>query len=248
MLYVINLWQTVNEPEQIECIKNMIKQTGELVLEHAVYLNRQGLRNYMIQIYGQEKWAGNCYNHFRGIWTKVDQCYVKDKPIHVFGLECNQFTNVVRLKEKIRAYCQIGKSSIHTSDTKEESDQMLRLLLHKNTVHFMNTVWPDAYPYLISRIRRLAKKRDKCRVDVEDLVIVSESILTLYGRERRRKISWITRNVNHKTSMERYNKQEYVDKKKTIQKTAFLEQNIVYFWNVKFVTLDYFLEMINDEI
>ena len=245
MLYVMNVWSTVHQPEQIETIKNMVKQTGTLRIQKPVYLNRQGLRNYMIQIYGQERWAGSPYNHFRGIWRKVDQCYVEKKPLHVLAFECDKLIEVVKLKERIRAYCKIGKSSVHTSDTKEQADRTLRLLLHKNTVDFMNTVWPDKYPYLVSRLRKFAKKREQYKIPLEDLVLISESVFTLYGKKRKRKISWITRNGYHTTNIEKYNKKEFEAKiTDVLKETAFLEENVIYFWNLKFVTLKYLLEIV----
>ena len=83
----------------------------------------------------------------------------------------------------------IGKHSIHISDTKKEADRISKVLLNQNGIHFLNYAKPNKYKSTNEEIERI-----KNRYTNKDLVIGGDFLLSLYGIKENSEIDVIENN------------------------------------------------------
>ena len=81
MKFIANIWPVAVADGYTDTIIKELEKEGTILSIHKIALNYTGLRNYMIQIYRHEKWAGGFFNHFRGIPAKLNPCYHPDTPM-----------------------------------------------------------------------------------------------------------------------------------------------------------------------
>jgi len=202
MRFFVNIWPIAVSDGYLDTILNEIKKEWAITSIHEIHLNYCGLRNYMIQIYRKEKWAGNFSNHFRGIPAKLNPCFAPDTPLYLVEFEADDTNSVLACKERIRKLCKHEKHSMHTSDTTEEYSLMKQILLHTPTIELMNRMELDRNTAFTKSFSRLLKMIEKHNLDTEDFLIVSKACYFLFDRTygmsssffNRKKVplSWIT--------------------------------------------------------
>lgn len=136
--------------------------TTESFFENIVYkkkieLNSQGGLNLLIELYKHMDWIGCESNNFPGAHQKLVECFTDFKPLTVIMFQSDSLDQVQALKKKVRAINDIGFSSIHITDTKEEVIRISKLIFNENGLHFLN----NAKPYKIRKIHETLKKLGK---------------------------------------------------------------------------------------
>ena len=51
----------------------------------------------------------------------------------------------MKIKDKIREVFNVGKHSVHITDTKEEAIRTARVVFNDNSIHFLNYAKPNKY-------------------------------------------------------------------------------------------------------
>lgn len=151
-LYLACLWPisaVAKRPKAVEVIASQ----HEIVLDSTVMLQKNGLRNFMLQIYQHQSWIGTVDNHFSGVMGKVEACYEPGKTTQAIMFEGDALESVLVMKEEIRNIFQIDKHAIHISDSNEETNLMARLLFNNNSVHALNHGKPDSFPEMYPRLK-----------------------------------------------------------------------------------------------
>ena len=210
MKFIANIWPIAVADGYTDTIIKELEKEGTILSIHKIELNYTGLRNYMIQIYRHEKWAGGFFNHFRGIPAKLNPCFHPDTPMYLIELEGSTVESMLTCKDRIRKLCKHEKHSLHTSDTHEEYLLMKKILLHPPTVALMNTVEFDRHTCFTRRFNRLLKTIEKNSLNYDDFLIVSRAAYTLAGISKEKKLSWIYQSktpLPHK--LELLNKKEF---------------------------------------
>lgn len=234
MIYMANIWPAAVRAASIETILEILSAHCIVIQTKEIHLNYLGLRNYMLQIYKAEKWSGSYWNHFRGIKVKLDACY-EEGSIWVIELESPDKDSVLQAKEAVRKFCRMEKSSIHTTDTKEEAEMMRNLLYHKKNCELMNSSRPDKYYRFTSKLNILEKL---CRAEAfstDDLVIVSDAVLALYNIRPSGKLSFLSRK-KLPPRLARYNDREYENASKPYREEIFHPGSQVTFCGFRFIT------------
>lgn len=145
-LYIACIWPVADE-QKIPMAEAAIRQLGSIVYTKDVELTYAGMRNFMILIYGHQPWAGTFENHYLGIKGKLDACYCEGKPVKTYVFYAPSLAAVLAVKESIRRLFGIGKNSIHISDNRKETKDMIRLLYDPDSVRLLNDSYSHAHGY-----------------------------------------------------------------------------------------------------
>lgn len=137
-IFVCCLWPIAEKIGKDTKVETILESESTIVYKKKIYINFQGLKHFMTQIYGHQEWTGTVSNRYRGIYGKVNACYTKNGRLTVYVIECESLKKVLLLKERVRDIFGIGKDSIHITDTKEEAQIALQLLLNKNSLNYLN--------------------------------------------------------------------------------------------------------------
>lgn len=142
-LYCACMWPIASNQDKLKKAKKILEKKTTIVYLKDVYLNRNGLRNFLLQIYGKQEWVGNIDNNFSGLFGKLNEIQKPYSPIKVYIFEKESLNEVLRIKDEIREIFRIGKHSIHISDNSGETHEMCELLFNQNSIHHLNYSHPD---------------------------------------------------------------------------------------------------------
>lgn len=132
-IYILFAWPKIAENRNIKVIDRILeKKQCKVIYRKRLKFNREELRSLVFQIYKDEHWIGNNKNNFKGINLKTDLCYDKSGCVEIYILDCSSLELLVMAKEEIRDIFGIGKSSTHSTDTKEETMELINFILDKN--------------------------------------------------------------------------------------------------------------------
>lgn len=151
-LYFACLWPVSAVAKRSKAVEIIANQYA-IVLDSVVMLQKNGLRNFMLQIYQHQNWIGTPENHFSGVMGKVEACYAPGKNTQAILFEGDSLESVLAMKDEIRNIFQIDKHAIHISDSNEETGLMAELLFNENSVHALNYGKPDFFPELYVRLK-----------------------------------------------------------------------------------------------
>jgi hypothetical protein len=87
---------------------------------------------------------------------------------------------VKKIKEQIRKINNIGFSSVHITDNKEECKHLAHLLFNDNGLHFLNYARPGQRQGISKLVQLFNDASQKC-FDLENFVIDGSFVLELYG-------------------------------------------------------------------
>ncbi|MCR8660661.1 hypothetical protein [Paenibacillus endoradicis] len=222
-------------------LNKILHKESEFFYTKKLNLNYDGLRNLMTQIYSQHDWIGDYINNFRTVNKKVDNCYEEDQPMLIYVFESNHLSKVLSLKEKIRQLYNIGNHSIHITDNDEESIQIGKLLLNENSISFLNNGKPDIYKNVYRRILNFKDNLIESNFDLDESIITSSSILSMYGLREANDLDFIScsKNSSLLITNEIGCHNEYIKLyDKTIEELIFNPNNYFYYLDIKFVSIN----------
>lgn len=151
-LYFACLWPISASVKRSKAIEVIASQYA-IVLDSMVMLQKNGLRNFMLQIYQHQNWIGTPGNHFSGVMGKVEACFVPGKSTQAILFEGDHLEAVLAMKDLIRGIFQLDKHAIHISDSNDETKLMAELLFNDNSVHALNFGKPDCFPEMYYKLK-----------------------------------------------------------------------------------------------
>lgn len=134
LCYVACLWPRARGANKQKKVEMLIHKSTNVVCKRQIKLNYNGLRQLMIQIYGNQEWAGTMEDGFSGIPVKAKACYDLKGLTTVYVLEGNDLEHILELKAQIRDIFKINNHSIHITDTKEEAMEAARILFNEHSI------------------------------------------------------------------------------------------------------------------
>ncbi len=137
-VYVVCLWPAAYDEKKLIEVDRMIHEFAEVEYRKEISLNLYGVEQLMLSFYKGMEWIGNLENGFSGIASKAHDCYRKSALTVVYVIGGVPLEQVLRLKQRIRDYYEIGNSSVHITDTHLEAIEAGKLLLNQNSIDFMN--------------------------------------------------------------------------------------------------------------
>ena len=175
-LHIAFLWPTAKGyDEEIE------KIIPNIVYRKEIKLNPNGAHNLISQIYYGEEWLGSVEDDFRGSQGKLVECFKNSEPVRVIAFQAESLNEVLEIKDKVRDIFNVGKHSIHITDTKEEAVRVARVVFSDNSIHFLNYAKPNQYISTHRKIDIFKQFVEKNKINLNDVVLDSGIVLSIYG-------------------------------------------------------------------
>ena len=175
-LHIAFLWPTAKGyDEEIE------KIIPNIVYRKEIKLNPNGAHNLISQIYYGEEWLGSVEDDFRGSQGKLVECFNNFEPVRIIAFQAESLNEVLEIKDKVRDIFNVGKHSIHITDTKEEAIRVARVAFNDNSIHFLNYAKPNQYISTYRKIGIFKQFIKKNKINLNDVVLDSGIVLSVYG-------------------------------------------------------------------
>ncbi len=162
-----------------------------IVYRKAVKLDANGAHNLLSQIYYGEEWLGDIENNFKGSQGKLVECFKTFDSVRVIAFQANSLDEVLKVKDRVRELFNVGKHSIHITDTKEEAVRVARMIFNDNGVHFLNYAKPNKYLSTHIKVKQYKTFIEKNGLETDDLVLDSGLVLSLYGLRESNDIDYL---------------------------------------------------------
>lgn len=233
-LYIAFIWPKAKgyDKEIEECVPN-------IVYRKEIKLNSNGAHNLLSQIYYGESWLGTVEDSFKGAKGKLVECFKSSGSVRIIAFQAGNLAEVLKIKENVRNIFNIGKHSIHVTDTKEEALRVANLVFNDSSIHFLNYAKPNKYISIHIKMAQFKKFLLKNRLDPEEFVLDSKGVLAVYGIRESKDIGYF---VNDKVGF--YDQEcdchdeELVYHGVKKAELIYNPDNYFYFNDLKFVSFD----------
>lgn len=246
--YIVNLHSVTDSAKDNKVI-DILEKYGFVYYKKDIKMSYNGYVNLKKLSYGsfwdRESWIGTVENKFKGAQGHAKSSMGRN-PLRVFVFVCDDLNKVIAAKKEIRDLYNIGNSSVHINDTREEAIWLAETYFNNNSLEMINSR-PFVYetPDFDSLISELKNKADEC--GVLDFVCASGSTpLNIYGIRESRDLDYLycgTEKINttsdkisnHDTELDYYPYQK--------EEIIFNPQYHFYYHGLKFITLDILYKM-----
>jgi len=160
---------------------NALKNIPNIIYKKKIKLNPNGAHNLLSQVYNREEWIGTVDDNFKGSNGKLIECFKTFDSFEIVAFQAENLSNVLEIKEKIREFFNVGKHSVHITDSKEEAIRLSRLVFNDNSIHFLNYAKPNIYSSSHDKLKEFKKFIKSNNVDNSNTLIDSSLVLSLYG-------------------------------------------------------------------
>ena len=242
--YMACLWPKGDKSKHEEAIAEL-SRIGKIVYVGDVYLTYNGMKNFMVQIYGHQAWTGSIENGFSGSNGKASACYNRRNPIKTVLFEATDFDKVVEVKSKIRQIYGIDNHSIHISDNQAETEMMAELLYSENSVKFLNYAQPYRFKHIFCEVPKLRTTIEDSGYELERFVVDSSAVLEVYGIREARDIDYLTDVPESESNLEGIDRHDSQLKYYGISVPEMLydPRNYFIYYGMKFLDIDCVLNM-----
>ncbi|MUK92241.1 hypothetical protein GNP80_07295 [Aliivibrio fischeri] len=185
--YIACVWPSANGKDS-----DLERTIPNIVYRKDVQLNANGAHNLLSQVYSGEEWLGSIENNFKGIKGKLVECFKNFNAVRFVAFQASNLDEVLVIKENIRKLFNIGKHSIHITDTKEEAIELASLVFSDNGIHFLNSGKVNKYIDTHNKITYFKKYIRKNNVNLSDVILDSSMTLALYGLRKAKDIDYLS--------------------------------------------------------
>ena len=174
--YIAFLWPSGKKNE-----KKSISKFSEIIYKKELRLTPTGAENLLIELYKHMDWVGKEENGYPGVKKKLIECFPIFQPFTVVVFQSANIDKVREIKKAVREVNGIGFSSIHITDTKQETIDISKLLFNNNGLHFLNYARPYKYVSELNKLKLFKMFLDENNLNYSDTLIDSGLALSLYG-------------------------------------------------------------------
>lgn len=171
---------------------DILRILGPLSYCKKVFLNPNGALNFLSQVYEGEAWTGRAADGLPGIRAKQAGCFASARPVRMMVHHADG-RDPVAVKEQIRALFDLGKHSIHMTDTHDEAVMIARLLLNANSVRFLNGASPFGTGGGMTLTARFRDYLRRHGADAEEVLIDCGFVMAAHGLRPARRIDFLSR-------------------------------------------------------
>ena len=228
--YIAFIWPTAQGHD-----KEIEEIVPRIVYKKEIKLNPNGAHNLLSQIYYGEEWLGRVEDNFSGSKGKLVECFTNFNPVRIVVFQEDSLNNVLKIKDKIRNIFNIGKHSVHITDTKEEAIRASHIVLNDNSIHFLNYAKPNKYIATHRNIDKFKKFIVDNKLNTDDVVLDGSIILSVYGLRESRDIDYFSSIKIENKEFEAHD-EELMYHKKEKSDIIYNPANYFYFNGLKFVS------------
>ena len=160
---------------------NYLQSFSNVIYEKKFKLNQNGAHNFLAQVYKEQKWIGGFENGYGGSYVKLSQSFKNFSPVHAIFFHHDSIKEVNEIKSDLRKKFKIKKASIHITDNDNETLDLAKYILNKNSIHFLNNAKPYLYKSLFNKLKLFKKNLKYSKININDVVIDDEGVLSIYG-------------------------------------------------------------------
>lgn len=218
---------------------------SRMVYKKSVQLNATGAHNLMPQVYPNESWIGNIEDNFKGSLNKVAECFRNSGDLRVYLFQADSLDEVLELKQQVRDIFNVGKHSIHITDTHPEVIKLSRILFNNNSIHFLNNAKPNTFSDFHKKLKDFRKFIENNNLHHEDIAIDTSMILSLYGIRKSNDVDYLVRSntIIDKESEGINSHNEFTNLHgKTVEDLLYNATNYFYYEGIKFISFSQLFE------
>ncbi len=160
---------------------NYLNSFRSVIYEKKFKLNQNGAHNFLAQVYKEQKWIGSFENGYGGSYVKLSQSFKNFSPVHAIFFHSDSLKEVNKIKSDLRKKFKIKKASIHITDNDDETLDLAKYILNKNSLHFLNKAKPYLYKSLFNKLKSFKQNLKNSKISINDVVIDDEGVLSIYG-------------------------------------------------------------------
>ena len=160
---------------------NYFQRFSNIIYEKKFKLNQNGAHNFLAQVYKEQKWIGSFENGYGGSYVKLAQSFKNFSPVHAIFFHNDSIKEVNEIKSDLRKKFKIKKASIHITDNDDETLDLAKYILNKNSIHFLNNSKPYLFKRLFKKLKLLKENLKYSKTSINDVVIDDEGVLSIYG-------------------------------------------------------------------
>ncbi len=238
-VYIAFLWPSGNG-FKVEAESKFSK----VVYKKKIKLSPQGGFNLLFELYKHMDWVGDDKNGFRGVKQKLLECFPRFEEFQIIVFQSESLEKVQEIKKNVRDIYNIGYSSIHITDTKEEAIRISQFLFNDNGLHFLNN--SKLYKNIDSQLTEFKKFLNKNNVNSNDVVIDGSLTLYLYGLRKNADIDYLmldSYNIEHSSIDFDSHDSELKYHEKTKNELIYDNDNFFIFNGLKFVSFKQLYQM-----
>ena len=183
--YLAIIWPSANKSF------DYLKFFDKIIFEKKITFSPVGALNFIIKVYESFTWLGKKENNFSGAYNKMSKCFKNSLQAHVIFFQSDSFEDVLKIKDKLRLKFGIGKSSIHITDNSSETLEISKYILNDNSLKFLNNSSPFHNKHLMKSLENLEKKLGKKNINIDEVLLMSDSTLASYDILKNYELNYI---------------------------------------------------------
>ena len=240
----IILWPFLSRRDKNQAIKIIKRIHPDIIFSDKEKLTAIGVLNLTIISYFEERWLQNNYAYYKNATPKasdISKQFIKNEIVFIILSNCNK-RKIQKLKKEIREQLNCSFNGCHSTESSKESFDIASLLLSQNSLHMINKGYPFRYKKFIDKLNIFRSEYVKL---IEPYLIVSSSILGLYGVREPNDIDYISLKQIRNQKNHFIESHNHLLKSYKINAYDLLKenQNCLFFLGMKFISLDNFIRM-----
>lgn len=183
--YIVNLHSVIDERND-KIVEDILKKYGRIYYKKKIPLNYNGYVNLKKLSYGsfweREQWIGSVENNFAGAQDHAMHSKGKGKNLRAYVYICENPDNLIKIKQEVRDYFNIGNYCIHINDSREEALALAQLFFNDNSIEIFNQrpfIFEDSV--FDSNIELFKKRIIKDNCNINNFIIGGSSPLNILG-------------------------------------------------------------------
>lgn len=221
-------------------VEEIFSRWGSIFYRKDVSVRRAGACTLVRQIYSGESWLGCWENGFSGASSKAALCWQRPGVARVFVLE-STVDRMLCAKEEVRNLFNIGKHSVHITDSQEQSIHLGQVLLNDTSIKFLNYALPKYFRSFAGFFDSYKSSLGGGRYNEEAYCIDGSSVLSVFGIRDSRDLDYLYHDCYSKldagSDVHSHNEEAKYYGKDIID-IIYDPEYFFHFENVKFVSID----------
>lgn len=181
-LYMFFLWpKSYEKPLAQDEARHYISESTQVFYEKEMTVSYMLIRNLMIQLYRHMDWIGNIDDDFGCIYAKASEVWSGVSKMRIMLVQAESVQQVIKIKKEVRELFNMGLSTIHSTDTSEETMLAANALFNQNSIHFLMTAMPTTYKESYKIVEMFKDTIQKNGLGLDSFIVDSGMILAMYG-------------------------------------------------------------------
>ena len=151
-LYIACLWPIISDLDSRKKVISLIKSKYKIVCCKTISPSFNLFDRLIAQVYMHDEWVGAIENNFSGSQGKSLMTFKNNSLLTFIVFEGYSTEETLALKDEIRNMFNIGKHSIHITDTNEQTAFLANIAFNENSLNLLEYADTGRYSKIIKDI------------------------------------------------------------------------------------------------